>query len=404
MAILVTTFRCVEGHDPTVVPARSRPGGPGRYVRGWPWPRGRTSARAARFASCVAIALAWVPCTATASGAEDVLADETAAAPAGSVQTGEPSSDPPTTDVPAQPSPAEPPAVPPSTEPSPGGPATGQPPPGPRTADPGVGGSTTGPPAAGPPAGGPPASDPPGGGSPGGGPPAGDPPATDPPAGGPPPDDASSEGQSDPPPNPRPAESDPGVAPAITPTPGPPPDPALATPPTGYPTAGEGERSPASRTNREPSQAMADGIATPPINAADPAVASLWPLISARSPIAGPAPVVGWLATDVLESLAPVPSAPLAAGRPAPDARDRAAPPKTNERRRSWPAPPQPVNAPARAVGASAAASGSVAPPAVSCAIFAALAALAAIELRRLRARLLVPDAPGVPSLRDRPG
>jgi hypothetical protein len=41
---------------------------------------------------------------------------------------------------------------------------------------------------------------------------------------------------------------------------------------------------------------------------------------------------------------------------------------------------------------------------AMFCAIFAALAACAAHELRRLRALTLVPDAPGVPSLRDRPG
>lgn len=53
---------------------------------------------------------------------------------------------------------------------------------------------------------------------------------------------------------------------------------------------------------------------------------------------------------------------------------------------------------------ATAAAGGSVAPPAVYGAVFAALAALAAHQMRRLRARMLVPVAPGVPSLRDRPG
>jgi hypothetical protein len=53
---------------------------------------------------------------------------------------------------------------------------------------------------------------------------------------------------------------------------------------------------------------------------------------------------------------------------------------------------------------ATAAAGGSVAPPAVYGGIIAALAALAAHRMRRLRARMLVPVAPGVPSLRDRPG
>jgi hypothetical protein len=69
----------------------------------------------------------------------------------------------------------------------------------------------------------------------------------------------------------------------------------------------------------------------------------------------------------------------------------------------------KPDSAPQRAPtqhdgAASAAAGGSVAPPAVYGAIVAALAALATHQMRRLRARMLVPVAPGVPSLRDRPG
>jgi hypothetical protein len=60
---------------------------------------------------------------------------------------------------------------------------------------------------------------------------------------------------------------------------------------------------------------------------------------------------------------------------------------------------------PARHGGAATAASGgSVAPPSVDCALFATRAALAAQEMRRLRARMLVPVAPSAPSLRDRPG
>ena len=65
-----------------------------------------------------------------------------------------------------------------------------------------------------------------------------------------------------------------------------------------------------------------------------------------------------------------------------------------------------PQHGPTQQDGAAtaAAASGSVAPPAAYGAILAALAALAAYQMRRLRARMLVPVAPGVPSLRDRPG
>jgi hypothetical protein len=63
-----------------------------------------------------------------------------------------------------------------------------------------------------------------------------------------------------------------------------------------------------------------------------------------------------------------------------------------------------PLRGPSHDVAASAAGAGSTAPPTLWCAIFAACLALAALELRRLGARLLVPDAPGAFSLRDRPG
>jgi hypothetical protein len=56
------------------------------------------------------------------------------------------------------------------------------------------------------------------------------------------------------------------------------------------------------------------------------------------------------------------------------------------------------------AAAASAAGSSGSAQQALSSAMFLVLAALAAHELRRFRFRMLVPVAPGAPSLRDRPG
>jgi hypothetical protein len=394
--------------------ARNLPGAPGPQLRGRPllsgrpWLGGRSSRRAARFASCVALALAWAPCTATASDAGDALTDQgVAAATATTSQTGEPSLSSPTTDVPTQPDPIQPgptesPTVPPPADPGAGAPATGQPPP---PADPGQpGDSTTGPPGADPPASDPGASDPPADG-----PPAADPPPSDEPAGGPPPGETPSDAPSDPHPDPGPraAPSHPADRPPTAPTavsPG--PDPAVAQPPTGDPTPRRrvSERADGSGTSHAGSPAKAEGIATDAINARDPFGESRWLFGSAPSPI-GLAAAAGWPATDILVSLAPVPTPRLVDSRAAPEARERAAPTKTDKRRRSWPeAPTGPVQTPKHALVASAAAAGSVAPPALSCAIFAALAGLAGLELRRLRAQLLVPDAPGVPSLRDRPG
>jgi hypothetical protein len=56
------------------------------------------------------------------------------------------------------------------------------------------------------------------------------------------------------------------------------------------------------------------------------------------------------------------------------------------------------------AVAASAAGSSGGAQEALSCVMFLLLAVSAAHELRRFRFRMLVPVAPGAPSLRDRPG
>jgi hypothetical protein len=78
-------------------------------------------------------------------------------------------------------------------------------------------------------------------------------------------------------------------------------------------------------------------------------------------------------------------------------------------RRKATPAPraserrPTPPVEPARD-GAVATAAGTNAPPALACTMPAASAALACLELGRLGAGLAVPDAPGVFSLRDRPG
>jgi hypothetical protein len=78
-------------------------------------------------------------------------------------------------------------------------------------------------------------------------------------------------------------------------------------------------------------------------------------------------------------------------------------------RRKATPAPraserrPTPPVEPARD-GAVATAAGTNAPPALACTMPAASAALACLEPGRLGAGLAVPDAPGVFSLRDRPG
>jgi hypothetical protein len=83
-------------------------------------------------------------------------------------------------------------------------------------------------------------------------------------------------------------------------------------------------------------------------------------------------------------------------------ARERSRPVTTRRARAPRPtAPPEPV--PDNLVAATAGVSAS-APPAVACALFAASAALTRRELRRFKPRLAIPDAPGVPSLRDRPG
>jgi hypothetical protein len=66
--------------------------------------------------------------------------------------------------------------------------------------------------------------------------------------------------------------------------------------------------------------------------------------------------------------------------------------------------PRPPVRRPSENVAAGAAGAGTTAPPTFWCAVFAACTALAALELRRFGAQLLVPEAPGAFSLRDRPG
>ena len=211
-----------------------------------------------------------------------------------------------------------------------------------------------------------------------------------------------------PPPSDRPAESDGGDSPAANPAAGAtPPGPVPVNPPTGHPaTGGLVSERPAAAS--DPKVAQGDVIARRGGVARAPSVAARWLSGLAGSPIDGFHAAAGagsgWLVAGVLMSSAHNPTSSLGAGAPMPAARARAAPAKTNVERQDPPSVPAPADPAEPAVGASAAAAASAAPPALSCAIFAALAALAAYELRRLRARLLVPDAPGVASRRDRPG
>jgi hypothetical protein len=66
--------------------------------------------------------------------------------------------------------------------------------------------------------------------------------------------------------------------------------------------------------------------------------------------------------------------------------------------------PEPPIHSPRDTFAGSAAGPGGAAPAALWCVVLSAFAAWAPLDLRRLRAQLLVPDAAGVPSLRDRPG
>jgi hypothetical protein len=73
-------------------------------------------------------------------------------------------------------------------------------------------------------------------------------------------------------------------------------------------------------------------------------------------------------------------------------------------RRDPSPAPILPLGPPPDIVVGSAAGPGGIAPPALWCVLCTGDAVRAGHELRRLRAPLLAPDLPGLPSLRDRPG
>jgi hypothetical protein len=113
----------------------------------------------------------------------------------------------------------------------------------------------------------------------------------------------------------------------------------------------------------------------------------------------------GWLMGYGSVGLYPqTPSVPTRARTQAEE--DRVASAKAADRHRpaqhDRPVPADPTEPP---VGAAAApGGGGVAPPALACATFAALGVRGGDKYRCLCARLLMPDAPGVPSLRDRPG
>ena len=70
----------------------------------------------------------------------------------------------------------------------------------------------------------------------------------------------------------------------------------------------------------------------------------------------------------------------------------------------SSPAPILPLGPPLDIVAGSSAGPGGIAPSPLWCVLCTGHAVRAAHELRRLRALLLAPDLPGLPSLRDRPG
>jgi hypothetical protein len=94
-----------------------------------------------------------------------------------------------------------------------------------------------------------------------------------------------------------------------------------------------------------------------------------------------------------------VPSARTRPERGGDDRRKSTPAPQASERRSAPPVEPARDGAAATAAGP-----GTSAPPALACTMPAALTAMACLELRRFGARRAVPDAPGVFSLRDRPG
>jgi hypothetical protein len=341
------------------------------------------SRRGVRVAGYVTLVLACTPAPAAAS---ETLDSAEAVAATTDVSEALPGTAPADSPVP-EPSPAPPPVGEPSPDPGSADPPAGQPPSGPPPADPPAGEPPSGPPPADAPAGQPSPSDPPSNDRP-----------TDPPPADPVPTDP---GPADPPPT-EPAPTDP--RPADSPTPGPIADNPRAVQP---PTEGASERPvvPGVCVAAPDTQVVAM-----PVGPATPWKRSVVAHSRVRPgplPIDAPAaasdPSSGWLTR----------AGPIALQTPAPSlqtparahvGKDQAASAKTAVGRRGAqhdPAPP--ADPTGHEVGATAA-TGNVAPPAVSCALLAAGAARAGHELRRLRAPQLVPNAPGVFSLRDRPG
>jgi hypothetical protein len=216
------------------------------------------------------------------------------------------------------------------------------------------------------------------------------------------PDPAESEGASD-----EAAAPNEGAAPATSESAPPPASPAAAKPPRPH-------AQPAPAPPVRPA-ALAERSAAPLTSMADPSPKPTVPAPFSRvrtTPLRATtvgelpalAPAIGLPGQGLIAALQPqtAPPQPIVSQRDpgGRTPRHRAAQqPRATERE-----PRPPLHRPSDNVAASAAGAGSTAPPTVWCALFAACTALAALELRRFGARLLVPEAPGAPSLRDRPG
>jgi hypothetical protein len=342
--------------------------------------RGDHSWRRVRLVGFVALALACVPSSALGADSATLATDSSAGATGADSTALPPSGE---TDGPQAPAPTDPPA-----SPAPADAATGDAAPAPLPSDSPVGQPSAGPGAA-------------------------EPPPNDSPSDLPPSDGQAGEA----PPGPGPADRPPNDPPGQPPSGPPPADPAVIDRPAADPAPPV--PTPASRPTArglisEPTAPSGTNVAIADRGSALTRTwpAAVWTPSSAASSgfrlgssLIDSRPTGGWLppaAPVGLPSRAPW----LEAGARVHTARARTASSNTTGgRQASQPHPPPwPADSTEDAVAASAASGAGVPPAALSCAIFGTRAAPAAHELRRVRAQLLAPDAPGVPSLRDRPG